>query len=284
MKDDDLALLWKALADPTRRDILDLLRERERTTGELSDAFPSSRFAVMKHLEVLVEAGLVVSRKQGRERWNHLNALPLQALYERWVRPYEAHWPAGLLRLKELAERPEGGGAMVDQAQGDAGIGVAHVELEIRIAARPERVWQALVEETGRWWHKDFYAGSSPQGFILEPELGGRMYEDWGDGAGAIWYLVTEIDPPRTLGLSGHMPAAFGGPATSLVRIALQSDGDGTLFQLTDSEFRKVTDKTHASLADGWRQLFNELKAWVETAAPAPVTLPGPHAALLVPR
>jgi DNA-binding transcriptional ArsR family regulator len=255
---DDLAPLWKALSDPTRREILDLLRARPRTTGELAEAFPSTRFAVMKHLEVLVEAGLVVSRKQGRERWNHLNAQPLQTLYERWVRPYEAHWAVGLLRLKELAERPEGG------LMSDDGIGVVHVELEIRIEARPERVWQALVEEIGRWWHKDFYAGSAPKAFVLEPRLGGRMYEDWGNGAGAIWYLVTEIDPPRSLGLSGHMPAAFGGPATSLLRLVLQAEGDGTVLQLTDSELRKVTEKSRASLEDGWRALFGELKSYVE--------------------
>jgi DNA-binding transcriptional ArsR family regulator/uncharacterized protein YndB with AHSA1/START domain len=255
---DDLAPLWKALSDPTRREILDLLRARPRTTGELAEAFPSTRFAVMKHLEVLVEAGLVVSRKQGRERWNHLNAQPLQTLYERWVRPYEAHWAAGLLRLKDLAEGPEGG------FMSDDGIGVVHVELEIRIAARPERVWQALVEEIGRWWHKDFYAGASPKAFVLEPRLGGRMYEDWGNGAGAIWYLVTEIDPPRSLGLSGHMPAAFGGPATSLLRLVLQPEGEGTVLQLTDSELRKVTEKSRASLEDGWSALFGELKSYVE--------------------
>src|SRR4051812_46435559 len=139
-------------------------------------------------------------------------------------------------------------------------LGIVHVELEIRIAAPPERVWRALVDEIGDWWHKDFYAGSAPVGFLLEPHLGGRMYEDWGAGAGAVWYFVTEVDPPRSLGLSGQMPAAFGGPATSLVRIVLASDGDGTLFQLTDSEFRKVTEKTRASLDEGWRTLFEELK------------------------
>jgi len=255
---DDLAPLWKALSDPTRREILDLLRQRARTTGELAEAFPSTRFAVMKHLEVLVEAGLVVSRRQGRERWNHLNAQPLQTLYERWVRPYEAHWAAGLLRLKDLAERPE------EDAMSDEGIGVVHVELEIRIGARPERVWQALVEEIGRWWHKDFYAGPDPKGFILEPRLGGRMYEDWGNGAGAVWYFVTEIDPPRSLGLSGHMPAAFGGPATSLLRLVLRPEGDGTVLQLADSELRKVTEKARAALEEGWRMLFGELKAYVE--------------------
>ena len=95
---DSLAPVFKALSDPTRRAILDLLRERPRTTGELADGFPSSRFAVMKHLRILAAAHMVVVRRRGRERWNHLNAAPLQQLYERWLRSYEAHWSA---RLKD---------------------------------------------------------------------------------------------------------------------------------------------------------------------------------------
>src|SRR5215470_1745511 len=71
---DDTAPLWRALADPTRRRILDLLRERPLITGEIAAQFPISRIAVMRHLEVLSEAGLVTSRKRGRERWHYLNA------------------------------------------------------------------------------------------------------------------------------------------------------------------------------------------------------------------
>jgi DNA-binding transcriptional ArsR family regulator len=97
--------VWKALADPTRRRILDLLRAAPRTTGELADEFESTRFAVMKHLGVLVEAGLVVVERRGRERLNHLNPVPIRALYRRWIRPFEAAPADGLLRLKRLAER-----------------------------------------------------------------------------------------------------------------------------------------------------------------------------------
>src|SRR2546426_761327 len=71
---DDLAPVWKALADPTRRAILDALRKGPRTTGDLCGRFDVTRFAVMKHLAVLEDAGLVLARRQGRERWNHLNA------------------------------------------------------------------------------------------------------------------------------------------------------------------------------------------------------------------
>lgn len=108
---DDLDDVFKALADPTRRRVLDLLRERARTTGEVSAAFPRlSRFAVMKHLSVLSQAGLVAVRREGRVRWNHLNAVPLRRMYERWVSRYEGVWASALLGLKEAVERGGGGG------------------------------------------------------------------------------------------------------------------------------------------------------------------------------
>src|SRR5882672_1934359 len=99
----ELPPVFRALADPSRRRILDLLRERPRTTGELAAAFPRSRFAVMKHLTVLERARLIVPRREGRLRWNHLNAVPLERLYERWVRPYESHWARGLLGMERAA-------------------------------------------------------------------------------------------------------------------------------------------------------------------------------------
>ena len=106
---DELELVFKALADGTRRRILDLLSEKPRTTGQLCAVFPVSRYAVMKHLSVLEKAGLVLVRRRGRERFNYLNAVPLQRLYERWMRPYEAHWARSLLSLKRNVE--EKGGA-----------------------------------------------------------------------------------------------------------------------------------------------------------------------------
>jgi DNA-binding transcriptional ArsR family regulator len=100
----DTAPLWRALADPTRRRILDLLRERPRITGEIATQFPVSRIAVMRHLEVLSQAGLVTSRKRGRERWHYLNAVPLQKLYRRWADPAAAGFASALLRLADTVE------------------------------------------------------------------------------------------------------------------------------------------------------------------------------------
>jgi DNA-binding transcriptional ArsR family regulator len=75
--EDGAGLLWRALADPTRRRILDLLRQQPLITGEIAAQFPISRIAVMRHLDVLSQAGLVASRKRGRQRWHYLNTVPL---------------------------------------------------------------------------------------------------------------------------------------------------------------------------------------------------------------
>ena len=97
--------VWNALADPTRRRILDLLSLRARTTGELADAFPRlSRFAVMKHIGVLERAGVVVSRREGRTRWNHINAVPLRRVFEKWVSGHSELLAAGMLELQRQVE------------------------------------------------------------------------------------------------------------------------------------------------------------------------------------
>jgi len=93
--------VFKALGNRLRRRILDALKDRPATTGTLCEAFPElDRCTVMQHLKVLEEADLVIVRREGRERWNHLNALPIQALHERWIGSYAAYAAQGLLKLK----------------------------------------------------------------------------------------------------------------------------------------------------------------------------------------
>lgn len=108
----DLDPIWKALSDPTRRDILDLLRDGPKPTTEIVENFPSlSRFGVMKHLECLREAGLVNTRAEGRRRINSLNVAPIRQLMERWISKYEAYWTNTLLRVREAAEDEQSGGS-----------------------------------------------------------------------------------------------------------------------------------------------------------------------------
>lgn len=102
---DKLDPVWKALSDPTRRAILDFLRDRPRTTTEIVDSFPHlTRFGVMKHLDVLRQADLVHTREAGRQRMNSLNVIPIRQIYERWVGPFQELWSSQLLGIKELAE------------------------------------------------------------------------------------------------------------------------------------------------------------------------------------
>jgi DNA-binding transcriptional ArsR family regulator len=97
--------VWKALSDPTRRAILDNLRDRPRTTTAIVEMFPHlSRFGVMKHLEVLRQAQLVNTREDGRQRVNSLNVVPIRQIYERWVGPFQELWSGELLGIKQIAE------------------------------------------------------------------------------------------------------------------------------------------------------------------------------------
>lgn len=103
--EDDFDAVFRALASPVRRAICDALRPRPLTTGQLADAFaPLDRTTVMMHLRVLEDAGLVVPVRKGRERFNYLDATPIQAIHERWIGPHAAVAVSGLLRLKSVLE------------------------------------------------------------------------------------------------------------------------------------------------------------------------------------
>lgn len=103
--DADLDAVFKALASRVRRAICDELRKRPLTTKQLTECFPDlDRTTVMLHLRVLEEAGLVVPVRKGRERFNHLDAMPIQAIHERWIGPHAAAAAAGLSRLKSVLE------------------------------------------------------------------------------------------------------------------------------------------------------------------------------------
>jgi DNA-binding transcriptional ArsR family regulator len=111
--DDDR--VWKALADSRRRQILDLLKVSARTTGELCDQFPDlDRCTVMQHIAVLEKADLIISRREGRQRWNHLNVVPIKQIHDRWISPYARSAVDLLVRLKRDLEEGE-----VDRDGGD---------------------------------------------------------------------------------------------------------------------------------------------------------------------
>lgn len=97
--------VFKALADPTRRELLDRLFERDgQSLGALEAGLPMSRFGVMKHLKLLEEAGLVTTRRRGREKLHFLNPVPIRLIHDRWVSKYAEPWASALSELKTELE------------------------------------------------------------------------------------------------------------------------------------------------------------------------------------
>jgi len=251
--EDQTASLWRVLADPTRRRILDLLRDRPRTTGEIASHFAISRIAVMRHLEVLCGEGLVVSRKRGRQRWHYLNAVPLQRLHERWVDPIASGFAAGLLRLKDNVEvkgRPmESTRSPVDMA------------LEMVIAATPAAVFSALTKDVSGWWGHPFVS-SRATGLALEPRLGGLFVEQW-DNGGEVIASVTGWAQDQYLKLAGpfHMGAASGVAVFDLAESA-----QGTVVRFSFQAFGAVDAAIAELWSRGWTELVgSRLKDLVET-------------------
>lgn len=139
------------------------------------------------------------------------------------------------------------------------------VKFDLRIDAPPARVWKALVEETAGWWLKEYSSGPKFRAMVIEPRLDGRMYEDWGDGAGVVWYRVVALDPPQRIELIGHLTPAFGGPALTMMRIELKASGRATRLMLADTLSGRVTEETAQSITDGWTKLLRKgLKTYVE--------------------
>lgn len=249
--------IWAALADPTRRALLDALVAGPKTTGSLCGCFPYvSRFAVMKHLGVLDRAGLLAIRRRGRERFNHLNAAPFAQLKARWISPRAETLGDALAALARLAEEKP----MTDLT---APLTAVEIALDWTIAAPPERVWRTLFDGVDTWWPADMRAGPAGAALTFEERIGGELVETGPAGAGLSWYRVIALDPGESVDLAGQLAARYGGPATSLVRLKLEPSGDETVLKLTDSVFGRLGDGFRANATEGWREIFGGLVAVV---------------------
>lgn len=247
--DDDI---WRALASPWRRRILDGLRAGPRTTGALAAAIPElSRFAVMQHLGVLESAGLTLTERRGRERFNHLNPVPLRRSYERWVAPLADQAATSLLALQRAAEREEripmsdsaitslGTPADADPVQ----VRTVRIETELRIRATCERLYHVVVMDSPSWFPHT-YGGDRTRRIVLEPKVGGLHYEDWGDGAGHLYGHVVAIDPPRRLELRGRIMA--GSILDTIYEF--RPDGDESVLHMTKVAIGPMTAEEAASI------------------------------------
>jgi DNA-binding transcriptional ArsR family regulator len=247
-------MIWKALADPTRRTILNLLKKAPQTTGELSIHFVDlSRYAVMKHLGVLEKANLITIKREGKFRWNHLNTKPIQQTYEQWV--------GNLIQLRMLAEQTTD-----DMSQSDKTITTTTVFIELKLNAGKLRAWQALTQEISFWWKKDFKNKPKTIDFVLESKLGGLMYENAGNNQGLVWASVIGLDAPNSLQLKGHLSPEHGGPAISFTKIELEEKNENlTNLKLSDTVFGSISNELQTELSRGWKSIFEQgLKPYLE--------------------
>jgi len=240
--------VFKALADPTRRSLLDeLFREDGQTLSALESRFDTSRFAVMKHLKVLEEAGLVVTRRQGREKLHFLNPVPIQLVHERWVSKYAQPWAATLTGLKSHLEN------------------TMQKVYEIYIKTTPERLWEAITDPDIRSRY-NFGAGQ-----VSDFKPGSRYEMKAGDmplGEGEI----LEADPPRRLVQT--MVALWSEDVkregSTRITWEIEPVGDSCRLLLTHDQLREGAND---ELYGGWPMILSGLKTWLETGES--LTTPG---------
>jgi hypothetical protein len=141
-----------------------------------------------------------------------------------------------------------------------------NILLEIPINSKIDHVWQCLLHDVNLWWRKDFYTSNKTKEFIIEPKVGGRMYEDYGNNEGLLWAEVIVIDSPNVLELKGHLSPQFGGPAMSFMKLSLKENGDTTILTLSDTILGDVDDTTQKQLSSGWKMLYEDaFKTYVES-------------------
>jgi uncharacterized protein YndB with AHSA1/START domain len=234
--------VFRALGDPTRRALLDeLYREDGQTLGALEARFEMTRFGVMKHLRLLEEAGLVVTRRHGREKHHFLNPVPIRLIHDRWVSKYAEPWAAGLSDLKHELEQ------------------TMEKVFEIYIRTTPERLWEAITDPEIRAKY-NFGAGVTS-----DWKVGSRM-EMGSSNAGSLLGEgeIVEVDPPRRL---VHTLTALWGDdvkaeGASRVTWDIVQVEDSCRLTLTHDQLREGAND---QLYGGWPMILSGLKTWLET-------------------
>jgi uncharacterized protein YndB with AHSA1/START domain len=234
--------VFRAMADPTRRRLLDaLFKEDGQTLGELEGRFRMTRFGVMKHLRQLEEAGLVVTKRRGREKLHFLNPVPIRLVHDRWVSKYAEPWTSALSGLKAKLE------ARMEKV------------FEIYIKTTPERLWEAITDSEIRSKYNfgvhidsDWTKGSKYE--TSHPNSGAPL----GEGENL------EVDPPRRLVQS--MRALWGEDVkkegTSRVTWEIERVGDSCRLTVTHDQLREGANE---ELYGGWPMILSGLKTWLET-------------------
>lgn len=247
----NLETVWRALSSPHRRRLLDLLRDGPLMTGQLARALPElSRFAVMQHLSVLEEAGLVLARREGRTRLNYLNPIPLRELYERWMSTHASSAAETALRLKRYAEQTKEKAQTMDPNT----FRLVEIELELRVDAPIERVFKALTEELDAWWPHRFKPDSTVH---AEVEPGGKIRECFKEGGGALYGEFLYMDAPYKIGSGGSSCLCRGYAAYTMDNLERTEDG-GTLIKRKFQVWGSVSDDAEQMYRGGVSSILHK--------------------------
>jgi DNA-binding transcriptional ArsR family regulator/uncharacterized protein YndB with AHSA1/START domain len=247
--------VFRALADPSRRRILDLLKARPGTTvGELGERFEFSRFAVMKHLRVLEEVGLVVPRRAGKSKRLFLNAVPIQTIYDRWISQYSALWASRLTALKYSLEE--------ERRPMPAATQVQHVHV-VHIRTTPEKLWQALTRPdfTRQYYYDTEVRSTFEPGAEIEYV---RLNRD-GTTKKVLTGQVLEAEANRRLVHTFSFPEVPDEPTR--VTYEIVAIGEVVRLTMTHEGFDGETE-TYRMVRGGWAPIFDGLKTLLETGAP----------------
>lgn len=255
--EEKLSIVFKALGHPIRRQILDLLKQSPKTTGELNDYFPEvTRYAIMKHLKILEEGNLVLVRREGKYKRNFLNAVPLQEMHNRWVGKYMQSTANSLLNLKHAVQQ-KGGNKMTTTKNEFL------IEQEIKIDAPREVVFKALTENVEDWWEFRLAPKGLTSQFTFEPIPGGQFIEKWGETEGAVWGNVYYVNAPEEIRLHGHL--GMRGAVNSAYTYRLLEKDGGTLLQLSHAASGILQEQWEHEHSKGWEYLLGTLlKNYVE--------------------
>jgi uncharacterized protein YndB with AHSA1/START domain/DNA-binding transcriptional ArsR family regulator len=234
--------VFRALADPTRRGMLDeLLRQDGQTLSELEARLPMTRFGVMKHLKVLEDAGLVVSKRRGREKLHFLNPVPIRLIHDRWVSKFAAPWAAALSELKRDLESE----TMMEKV------------FEIYIKTTPERLWEAITTPELR--------AKYTFGVVVTSEYTtGSTYTGTGGTMPIVAGENLEVDPPKKLVQSYRALWSDDVKAegTSRVTWEITPVADSCRLVVTHDQLRENAPE---DLYGGWPMILSGLKTLLET-------------------
>jgi len=252
--------VFKALADPTRRSLLDeLFKQDGQTLSTLEARVDMTRFGVMKHLAVLREAGLVTTKRRGREKLHYLNTVPIRLVHDRWVSKYAEPWAAALSRLKtQLEDDRMQTVKTVSWADGTAPVAAGTAVFEVFIKTTPARLWQAITDPAQR----------------RKYSFGVETHSDWSRGstysAGVPGVVDIasgeniEVDPPRLLVQTFNALWSDEVRAEGTTRVTWEIEPVGTSCRLTVTH-DQLPPSANAELYGGWPMILSGLKTLLET-------------------